>query len=227
MKKIVALALACCTGSVLYNAGLFAAHVEGLAGNAGSTGANPMNVVLNIVPANIITAFGSNTSVLAVVFLAVCLGLSMNALGGEKTATLRKLVQELNDVVVVFLNYVVNKFGPFAIFVLLVRTFATYGINHLRPAFAYVVAAVALLLLYLVVGYPLIVAVGARKNPITFLKKSARWRCSASPPPPAPPPCPSTIRPAPRIWGWMKPSPPSSCPWAPPSTWTAPPFTSA
>ena len=169
-----ALVLACCTGSALYNAGLFAAHVEGLAGNAGSTGANPMNVILNMVPANIVTAFGSNTAVLAVVFLAVCLGLSMNALGGEKTATLRKLVQELNDVVVVFLNYVVNKFGPFAIFVLLVRTFATYGINHLRPAFAYVVAAVALLLLYLIVGYPLIVAVGARKNPVTFLKKISK-----------------------------------------------------
>lgn len=169
-----ALVLACCTGSALYNAGLFAAHVEGLAGNAGSTGANPMNVILNMVPANIVTAFGSNTAVLAVVFLAVCLGLSMNALGGEKTATLRKLVQELNDVVVVFLNYVVNKFGPFAIFVLLVRTFATYGINHLRPAFAYVVAAVALLLLYLIVGYPLIVAVGARKSPVTFLKKISK-----------------------------------------------------
>ena len=169
-----ALVLACCTGSALYNAGLFAAHVEGLAGNAGSTGANPMNVILNMVPANIVTAFGSNTAVLAVVFLAVCLGLSMNALGEEKTATLRKLVQELNDVVVVFLNYVVNKFGPFAIFVLLVRTFATYGINHLRPAFAYVVAAVALLLLYLIVGYPLIVAVGARKNPVTFLKKISK-----------------------------------------------------
>ena len=89
------------------------------------------NVLVSEI-SNIVTAFGSNTAVLAVVFLAVCLGLSMNALGEEKTATLRKLVQELNDVVVVFLNYVVNKFGPFAIFVLLVRTFATYGINHLR-----------------------------------------------------------------------------------------------
>lgn len=169
-----ALILACGVGSALYNAGLFTAHVEGLTGSAGSTGSNPLNVILNMVPANIVTAFGSNTAVLAVVFLAVCLGLAMNALGEEKTATLRKLVQELNDVVVVFLNYVVNKFGPFAIFVLLVRTFATYGVNHLKPAFAYVVAAVVLLLLYLIVGYPLIVAVGARKNPVTFLRKVSK-----------------------------------------------------
>lgn len=169
-----ALVLACSVGSILYNAGVFAAHVEGLTGNAGSTGANPMNVILNMVPSNIITAFGSNTAVLAVVFLAVCLGLSMNALGEEKTATLRKLIQELNDVVVVFLNYVVNKFAPFAVFLLLVRTFATYGVNYLKPAFAYVAAAVLLLLLFLIVGYPAIVAVGARKNPFIFLKKISK-----------------------------------------------------
>ncbi len=169
-----ALVLACAAGSALYHAGLFSAQVEGLAESAGSTGANPMNVILNMVPSNITTAFGSNTAVLAVVFLAVCLGLSMNALGEEKTATLRKLVQELNDVVVVFLNYVVNKFGPFAVFVLLARTFATYGVDYLKPALAYVAAAVILLLLYLVVGYPLIVAVGARKSPVIFLKKISK-----------------------------------------------------
>lgn len=166
-----ALLLACVVGSALFNAGVFTAQIEGLTGNAGQTGSNPLNVILNMVPSNIVSAFSSNTAVLAIVFLAVCLGLSMNALGAEKTATLRKLVQELNDVVVVFLNYVINKFGPIAIFMLLVRTFASYGIDYLRPAFAYVVTTVILLLLYLVVGYPLIVAVGARKNPVTFLKK--------------------------------------------------------
>lgn len=43
-----------------------------------------MNVILNVVPANIISAFGSNTAVLAVVFVAACLGLSMNALGRKR-----------------------------------------------------------------------------------------------------------------------------------------------
>ena len=141
-----ALVLGCGAGSMVYRAGFFHTQVEGLAGSAGSTGANPMNVILNVVPANIITAFGSNTAVLAVVFVAACLGLSMNALGEERTCTLRKLIQEVNDIVVVFLNYVVTKFGPFAIFVLLTRTFATYGIDYLKPAFAYVLAAVAMLL---------------------------------------------------------------------------------
>ncbi len=166
-----ALILACMAGSIVYHAGLFHTQVEGLTGNAGSTGANPMNVILNVVPANIIGAFGSNTAVLAVVFVAVCLGLSMNALGEEKTRTLKTLIQEVNDVVVVFLNYVVTQFAPFAVFVLLARTFATYGINYLKPAFAYVVVAVAMLMIFLLIGYPLVVAVGAKLNPVIFLKK--------------------------------------------------------
>ncbi len=166
-----ALILGCGAGIGVYKAGLFQVQVEGLSGDGGSVGANPMNVILNVVPSNLISAFGSNTSVLAVVFAAVCLGLCMNVLGEEKTCALRKLVQEVNDVVVVFLNYVVTKFGPFAIFVLLTRTFATYGIDYLKPALAYVLVAVAMLLVFLAAGYPLVVALGARLNPFIFLKK--------------------------------------------------------
>jgi len=146
-----ALVLACGVGILCYDMGMFSAQVEGLTGAAGSTGSNPLNVVLNVVPNNIGAAFSSNTAVLAVVFLAVSLGLCMNAMPAEKTSTLKKIITEINDVVVVFLNYVVTKFGPFAIFVLLTRTFASYGINYLRPALAYVVVTVVLLLLFLLV----------------------------------------------------------------------------
>lgn len=140
--------MACVVGIMIYNAGVFNIQVEGLEGSAGSTGSNPLNVILNIVPSNITAVFSTNTSVLAIVFLAVSLGLCMKAVGDEKSATLKKLITEVNDIVVVFLNYVVTKFGPFAIFVLLARTFATYGINHLKPALAYVVVTVILLLLF-------------------------------------------------------------------------------
>ncbi len=166
-----ALVLACGAGMIVYQGGLFNIQVEGLAGSEGSTGANPMNVILNVVPANIITAFGNNTAVLAVVFVAVCLGLSMNALGEAKTEILRKLIREVNDVVVVFLNYVVTKFAPFGVFVLLTRTFATYGINYLKPALAYVIVAVSMLMVFLIIGYPMVVALGAGLNPLIFLKK--------------------------------------------------------
>ena len=168
-----ALALACGAGILCYSLGLFSAQVEGLSGAAGSTGSNPLNVVLNIVPSNIAAAFSSNTAVLSVVFLAAVVGLCMNALPEERTSLLKKLVTEANDIVVVFLNYVVTKFGPFAIFVLLTRTFASYGVHYLKPALAYVVVATLLLLLFLLVGYPLFVAVLAKQNPVVFIQKIA------------------------------------------------------
>lgn len=166
-----ALAFACIAGIIAFNAGMFKLADTGLQGAAGNTGSNPLNVVLNIVPSNIAAVFSTNTSVLAIVFLAVALGLCMNHLGEEKTLTLKKLIQEVNDIVVVFLNYVVVKFGPVAIFMLLTRTFASYGINHLVPALAYVVLTVILLLVFLFVGYPMFVAISAKVNPVKFAQK--------------------------------------------------------
>ena len=96
-----ALVMACVAGYAVYRSGLFNIQVDGLEATAGSTGSNPLNVILNAVPSNITSVFASNTSVLAIVFLAVCLGLCMNVLGEDKTATIKKLVTEVNDIVVV------------------------------------------------------------------------------------------------------------------------------
>ena len=41
---------------------------------------NPLTTVINAVPSNVVEVLGSNNSILAVVVVAVILGLSMNAL---------------------------------------------------------------------------------------------------------------------------------------------------
>ncbi|MBC5688267.1 dicarboxylate/amino acid:cation symporter [Mediterraneibacter sp. NSJ-55] len=169
-----ALLLAGIVGMFLYSNGLFDANITGLSASEGSTGSNPLLVILNAVPSNITAVFGDNTAVLAVVFLAVVVGLCMNVLGEEKTHTLKKLFQEINDVVVVFLNFVVTKVGPVAIFVLLSRTFATYGIDYLRPALVYVITTILLLLIYLFIGYALIIRFGTKLNPVPFIKKISK-----------------------------------------------------
>ena len=131
--SFLALLLAGCVGYGTYSMGLFNTHIEGLAEASGSTGSNPLNVVLNIIPSNIITAFGSNGAVLSSVFLAVAIGLSMNTLGESRTATLRRLLGEVNDVVV----------------------------------------TVVLLLAFLIIAYPLVIALGAKLDPFTFIRKIA------------------------------------------------------
>lgn len=169
-----ALLLAGIVGMALYSNGFFDASISGLTASEGSTSSNPLLVILNAVPSNVTAVFSDNTAVLAVVFLAVCIGLCMNVVGEEKSSTLKKLFTELNDVIVVFLNFIVTKIGPFAIFVLLSRTFATYGIDYLRPALVYVITTVILLLIYLFAGYALIIRFGTKLNPMPFVKKISK-----------------------------------------------------
>ena len=171
MTTVVALTMAGAVALSCFKAGLFNTTIEGLAAATGSTGANPLNVILNIVPSNITAAFSVNNAVLSLIFLAIVIGLSLNKKGYDGECVTNRLCREISDVVVVFLNFVVDKFGPVAVFMLLSRTFATYGIDYLKPAAAYVVLTVALLLIYLFIGYPLYIAIATRQNPITFVRK--------------------------------------------------------
>ena len=174
LTSFSALILAGVVGLLFYKAGTFNTVIEGIAASSGSTGSNPLNVILNIIPSNIGSTFSVNTSVLAVVFLAVSCGLCMNKLHLGKDSAISHGCKEISDVIVVFLNFVVETFGPIAIFMLLCRTFATYGITYLRPALSYVVITVALLLAFLFIGYPLILALLTHLNPIVFVKKIFR-----------------------------------------------------
>ncbi|MBQ8813336.1 MAG: dicarboxylate/amino acid:cation symporter [Lachnospiraceae bacterium] len=171
LTTTIALVMAGLIGLVCYNAGLFNVVIEGVSASSGSTGSNPLNVILNIIPSNIGATFSVNNSVLAVVFLAVVVGLSMNVLNMGKDSVIYRLCDEVSKIIVVFLNFAVKTFGPAAIFMLLSRTFATYGITYLKPAFAYVILCVILLLVYLFIGYPIYIAVCTKMNPVIFIKK--------------------------------------------------------
>ena len=171
MTTTIALITAGTIALVCFNMGLFHVEVEGLATAAGSTGSNPLLVILNIIPSNIGATFSVNNAVLAVVFIAVVVGLGINTLNLGKECAIYRLCDETSKIIVVFLNFVVKKFGPAAIFMLLSNTFATYGIDYLKPAAAYVVLTIILLLAYLFIGYPLYVALVVKQNPIIFIKK--------------------------------------------------------
>ena len=136
LTSFTALILAGVVGLCCYNAGLFNTVLEGLEAGSGSAGSNPLNVILNIVPSNIGATFSVNTGVLSVVFLAIAAGLGMNKLGYDHTCTLSRLCREISDSIVAFLNFVVDRFGPAAIFMLLSRTFATYGITYASAGIA-------------------------------------------------------------------------------------------
>lgn len=174
LTTAAALIVAGAVGMAVYATGAFnAVEVSGLNVSQGSSGSNPLSIILSIIPNNMISAFSSNGQVLSIVFLAAATGLGINALKG-KVKVLRTLLQEVSDIITVCLSFVISKFGPAAIFVLLTRTFAIYGVEHLKPALAYVITTVLLLLGFLLAGYAVFVAVLGRMNPIPFVKKIAK-----------------------------------------------------
>ena len=167
----LALVMAGIVGLICFKGGMFNVAIEGLEAAGGKTGSNPLKVILDIIPSNIGATMSVNNAVLSIVFLAVAVGLGMNSLNMGKESSIYRLCEEGSNIIVVFLNFAVNKFGPAAIFMLLCRTFATYGIHYLKPAVSYMALCVILLLVYLFIGYPLLMAVVCRLNPFTFVKK--------------------------------------------------------
>lgn len=171
ITSFFALALAGVIGFVIKNLGLFTANVENVVAQVGvASSQNPLLVIVNVIPSNITSVFSNNSSILAVVFIAVITGLCINNLG-SKIKMLESLLEDINSIITVFLSFVITQFGPIAIFVLITRTFAIYGIDNLKPAFVYVVVTTITLLVFLIFGYAIFVAMGARLNPIKFVKK--------------------------------------------------------
>ena len=171
LTSCIALIFAGVISLACFNAGMFNITIEGISTTEGSTGSNPLQVILNIIPSNIGAVFSVNNSVLSIVFIAVVTGLCLNALNIGKESVIYRLCHEISKIIVVFLNFVVKKFGPIAIFMLLCRTFATYGIDYLKPALTYFMLCTVLLFAYLFVGYPIYIGVICKSNPIIFIKK--------------------------------------------------------
>lgn len=169
-----ALMLAGIVGMIIKNLGLFSANVESItAQNGVASSTNPLLIIVKAVPNNIVSIFSKNSEVLAVVFVAVAVGLCINFLG-EKIKVLKTLLEEVNSIITVFLSFVITKFGPIAIFTLITRTFAIYGVDNLKPALVYVIVTIITLLIFLIFGYALYVFIGAKLNPFIFVKKISK-----------------------------------------------------
>ena len=169
-----ALMLAGIVGMIIKNLGLFSANVESIAAQNGvASSTNPLLIIIKAVPNNIVSIFSTNSEVLAVVFVAVAVGLCINFLG-EKIKVLKTLLEEVNSIITVFLSFIITKFGPIAIFALITRTFAIYGIDNLKPALVYVIVTIITLLIFLIFGYAIYVWIGAKLNPFVFVKKISK-----------------------------------------------------
>lgn len=169
-----ALIVAVICGFITYKLGFFNVSISETSGvSQVASSPNPLMVILDAVPNNIASVLITNGRVLSIVFLGVVVGLCINELG-DKILIIKKLLTDINNIIIVFLNFVIFKFGPIAVFVLITRTFAVYGIEHLKPAFAYLITVTIASTICLIVSYPSFIYFNTKLNPIKFMKKIAK-----------------------------------------------------
>lgn len=169
----LALILASVVGFAAYKTGIFKSVITGSSEKIVSQSINPLIIILNCIPNNVFNVFSTNSQILSIVFLAVVTGICLNALDTEESIVYRFL-SEVNRIVSVFLSFVIDKFSAPAIFCLITRTFAIYGIDHLKPVIAYLWVTAAALIIFLFLGYPSYVFFKTRLNPFIFMKKISK-----------------------------------------------------
>lgn len=137
-----------------------------------STG-NVLATLVFAIPDNFIAPLSTNSEMLCVVACAIIIGLCVTVLG-EKIKVFRSFCEDCSEIVQKFIDFVVVKICPFAVFCMIVRTFAVYRAEEVQSILTYMLIDILVLLLYLFVVYPAAVALFLRVNPLIFMKKIAK-----------------------------------------------------
>ncbi len=134
-------------------------------------GYNPLVTIINAVPTNVFEAFSSNFSILSVVFTAIVVGMCMTKMG-DKCKPLKAVLENINDITQMLLDFIIAKIGPVAIFCMITRALAEYGITYLKPAFVWIITTMIVSAVLVVTVYPLGIMLLTNLNPIPFIKKT-------------------------------------------------------
>lgn len=146
---------------------------EGMGEVAAVEAFNPLAIIIDIVPNNLMACFSSNDGVLSVIFIAVVMGVFMRKMP-EQTRPIRDLFQAIEDLVERYLTFVINRCAPISICCMIVRAFAIYGTDYLLPAAAYLVIGTLVGLVLTVTVMPLAILIKTHHSPIPFMKKTLR-----------------------------------------------------
>lgn len=173
--SIYSLIIACLFGFIAYKFGVFSVNINDDIASSVTTSIsnNPLLVIINMIPNNISSTLSDNSMVLAIVFLAIIVGLCINSVG-DKILVLKNLLIDVNNIISVFLNIIISKFSPIAVFVLITRTFAIYGINQLKPALMYMAIVSMSSIFVFLTCYPLFIYSFTKLSPMIFIKKISK-----------------------------------------------------
>ena len=136
----------------------------------GATATQPkgLDMLLAIVPDNVVKAAAENT-ILAVMFFALMLGIGLVLTRSEATGTLLRGIQGLFEVSMTLIGLVI-RLAPYAVFCFMFNLAALFGWDLLRSLGAYVGVVVLALAIHLLVVYSLMLKLLGGWSPATFFR---------------------------------------------------------
>lgn len=129
-----------------------------------------IDMLLSIVPDNVISAASSNGSILAVMFFAVMFGVGMVLTPSEATATLKRGIEGIFEISMTLIGLVI-RLAPYAVFCFMFNLAAIFGFDLLVRLGAYVGVVVLALAVHMFVVYSLALKM-VDKSPIAFFRET-------------------------------------------------------
>lgn len=134
---------------------------------------NPLIVFIDAVPNNMFSAISANNAIISVVVLGVIIGICLSKLPKE-TKPVKEMLMSVNPMIHLYLNFIIYKVSPIAIFCMITRVFAVNGSEFLVPAMAFVATCIFVGLFLVCTIYPIGVYLATGLSPFVFMKKIAK-----------------------------------------------------
>ena len=134
-------------------------------------GAKPhgLDMIVSIVPENVVAAASSNTTILSVMFFALMLGIGMLLTRGEAVETLKRSIQGLFEASMTLMNLVI-RLAPYAVACLMFNMTAVFGWDLLGRLASYVAVVAGSIALHLFVTYSLALRLIGGWSPMAFFR---------------------------------------------------------
>ena len=127
-----------------------------------------IDMLLSIVPSNVVAAASDNGSILVLMFFALMFGVGMVLTDDDKVATLKRGIEGIFEISMTLIGLVI-RLAPYAVFCFMFNLAAIFGFDLLLRLGAYVGVVVLALGLHMFVGYGLAVRMAGR-SPLKFFR---------------------------------------------------------
>ncbi|MAQ00329.1 MAG: dicarboxylate/amino acid:cation symporter [Flavobacteriaceae bacterium] len=136
---------------------------------ANTKNSGPLQVLVDVVPSNIVYAASNNKNMLQVIFFAILFGISMILIPYKKAKPIKEFFDSLNEVILKIIDLIMS-FAPYGVFALLATLIVEAPKWDLLKSLLLYSMTLILGLSVLIILYILIVKVITGKSPNYFLK---------------------------------------------------------